>query len=261
MPTFSRLFLGRANGCCGLLWASHFGCCFICFNRPLTNDTIDYLQPRPQPLPSRHLRRSWSYDLPNLFRLPAIPSSSHLRTALAGLWPHSWINAVFFSRLSSTYRMPAAASSSIAISPARAQFALPLAMCAPSPLPIPALPSLRACRSSPSPGASMRQAEPSLPPTKARRRRGSGGRRLCRGLAAMLRPDVRCSLALASVCYTTRLRPRSSIPARRPQFLSAFTATAIYSLVALAPIAVWTARNWIDSRFSAARAPLSQIPR
>jgi len=76
------------------------------------------------------------------------------------------------------------------------------------------------------------------------------------GLAAMLRPDgsLLC-LALAIGLFYYSLRPRSSIPARRPQFLSAFTATAIYSLVALAPIAVWTARNWIDFQVFQPLAP------
>jgi len=76
------------------------------------------------------------------------------------------------------------------------------------------------------------------------------------GLAAMLRPDgALFCFALAIGLFYYSLRPSSSIPARPPALRRAIAATAIYSLVALAPISVWTARNWLDFKVFQPLAP------
>ncbi len=73
-------------------------------------------------------------------------------------------------------------------------------------------------------------------------------------LAMLLRPDgaiLPAALAIGIFCYT--LRTRSQNHGRNLR--RALAATAVFSLLALLPTAVWAARNWIDFRVFQPLAP------
>ncbi len=261
MPTFSRLSPWPRKW---LLWALAglaLRLLLIWFPRPFDDDTIDYLQlghnlfhhgiygmdPGP-------------YDSPNLFRLPAYPIFlATFEQLFSGIWPRSWFNAVFLFQavVDLTGCLLLASFVKRHLSSRAAEFALPLAMLCPFTAAFTGI-ALTESLSVFAVAWGFYAAGRALAAAEDGKRDlwalvGAG---CAAGLAVMLRPDgsLLCvALAAGLFYYTLRLRPPAPVgqhPLRR-----AFTVTAIYSLVALAPIAVWTTRNWIDFQVFQPLAP------
>ena len=261
MPTFSRLFPWPRKW---LLWAAAglaLRLLLIWFPRPVDDDTIDYLQLGHNLFHHGiYGMEGGPYDLPNLFRLPAYPILlATFEQLFAGIWLRSWINAVFLVQavVDVTGCLLLASFVNRHISSGAAQFALPLAMLCPFTAAYTGI-ALTESLSVFAIAWGIYSAGRALAAAVEGKRDvwalvGAG---CAAGLAAMLRPDgALFCFALAIGLFYYSLRPSSSIPARPPALRRAIAATAIYSLVALAPISVWTARNWLDFKVFQPLAP------
>jgi hypothetical protein len=261
MPTFSRLFPWPRKW---LLWAAAglaLRLLLIWFPRPVDDDTIDYLQLGHNLFHHGiYGMEGGPYDLPNLFRLPAYPILlATFEQLFAGIWLRSWINAVFLVQavVDVTGCLLLASFVKRHISSRAAQFALPLAMLCPFTAAYTGI-ALTESLSVFAIAWGIYSAGRALAAAVEGKRDvwalvGAG---CAAGLAAMLRPDgALFCFALAIGLFYYSLRPSSSIPARPPALRRAIAATAIYSLVALAPISVWTARNWLDFKVFQPLAP------
>jgi hypothetical protein len=266
MLTFSRMSPWPRRW---LLWAAvglALRLLLIWLPRPFDDDTTDYLQL------GHNLFHHGIYgmdggpsDSPNLFRLPAYPIIlATFEQLFAGLWPRSWFNAVFLFQalVDVTGCLLLASFVKRHLSSRAAQFALPLAMLCPFTAVFTGI-GLTESLSVFAIATGFYAAGRALAAEQDGNRDlwALAGAGCAAGFAVMLRPDgALLCVALAAGLFYYSLRPRSSAPAGptptgKPALRRAFAAAAIYSLVALVPIAIWTARNWIDFQVFQPLAP------
>ena len=223
---------------------------FIYFPRTIDWDTWDYLEL------GRNLLQHGIYGmgsvarvLPNLFRLPAYPIVLAVFNSLFGGLPNGgWLVALFLFQTAADIAggLLLAAFARRFLSPRAAEIVLALAMLCP----------FTAAEAGTAMTESLSVFAVSLGIYAAGRAiaaEQTGSRDLralllaacAAALAMLLRPDgaiLPAALAIGLFYYT--LRARGGNP--RLALRRALATTAVFSLAALLPIAVWTARNWID---------------
>jgi hypothetical protein len=252
-----------------LLWAAvglALRLLLIWFPRPFDDDTTDYLQL------GHNLFHHGIYgmsggpdDSPCLFRLPGYPILlATFEQLFAGIWPRTWFNAVFLFQalVDVTGGLLLASFVKRHLSSRAAQFALPLAMLCPFTAAFTGI-ALTESLSVFAIAAGFCAAGRALAAEQDGKRDiwALAGAGCAAGLAVMLRPDgaLLCvALAIGLFCYSLRSDSSARVdptPTNQPVLRRAFAATAIYSMVALVPIAIWTARNWIDFQVFQPLAP------
>jgi hypothetical protein len=236
-----------------LLWAAAgllLCLLFICFPRPVDDDTSDYLELGHNLLHHGIYGLGSGADIsPTLYRLPGYPIFLGLfELMFARIWPGVWMNAVFVVQaiLSVTGCLLLACFARRHLSGLAAEVALALAVLCPF--------------TSVYTGIAMAE---SLSIFAVALGIYAAGRALaaqqagkhdllalvCAGcassLAMLLRPDgaILC-IVLAAGLFGYTLRARFGIEGLRPALRRALAATALFCLVALLPQSVWTLRNW-----------------
>jgi len=208
---------------------------------------------------------------PSLFRLPGYPLFlATVELLFARLWPNAWLNVVFILQAAADLAggLLLAAFARRHLSARAAELALALAMLCPFTAAYTGI-AMTECLSVFAVSLAIYAAGRALAAAGSLRRdpwalvlAGAAA-----ALAMLLRPDgaiLTFSLAAGLFAYTARsfvAPPRSSI---RPHALghgsmqalrSAAASTAIFSAVALAPLLLWTARNWSDFHLFQPLAP------
>ena len=226
---------------------------FIWSPRTIDDDTWDYLEL------GRNLLHHWVYGLgsgddlaPSLFRLPAYPIILAIFNQLFGSLPHSgWLVALYLfqSAIDIVGCLLLAAFAYRFISPRAGEIALALAVLCPFTA-AEAGTAMTECLSifAVSLGIyaagrilSSEAAGLHIVDTRAMILAGCAS-----ALAMLLRPDgALLSVALAAGIFFYILRGRAN-QGLRLALRRSLTTTSIYCAVALAPIAVWTLRNWAD---------------
>ncbi len=233
---------------------------FIWFPRTIDDDTWDYLEL------GRNLLHHWVYGLgsgnnlgPSLFRLPAYPIVLAVCNQLFGSLPHSgWLVALYLfqSVIDIVGCLLLAAFAYRLISPRAGEIALALAVLCPFTA-AEAGTAMTECLSIfavslgiYAAGRILSAEAADLHDTRAVILAGCAS-----ALAMLLRPDgALLSVALAAGLFFYILRSRSQ-PNFRLALRRSLTTTSIYCMVALAPIAVWTLRNWITLQVFQPLAP------
>ena len=261
MPLINRLFPQPRRW---LLWAGAgflFRLAFIWFPRASDDDTADYLQL------GHNLLHYGVYGLgnvgdvaPTLFRVPGYPILlATFEQLFSRAWPGSWMNTVLIFQaivdvaggllLSSFARRH--------LSGRAAEFALVLAMLCPFTAAFTGV-ALTESLSVFAIALGIYAADLALIAERNGRHdlpvlilAGCAG-----ALAALLRPDgaLLCMVLAAGLFWYT-LHPNTLENRWRPRLGRALGATAIYCLVALLPLAVWTLRNFVQFRTFQPLAP------
>lgn len=233
---------------------------FIWSPRTIDDDTWDYLEL------GRNLLHHWVYGLgsgddlnPSLFRLPAYPIVLGIFHQLFGNLPHGgWFVALYLfqSVVDIVGCVLLAAFAYRLISPRAGEIALALAVLCPFTV-AEAGTAMTECFSVfavslgiYAAGRVLSAEAAGLHDTRAVILAGSAS-----ALAMLLRPDgALLPMALAPGLFFYILRSRAAAGTRLALRRS-LTTTSIYCLVALAPIAVWTLRNWITFQVFQPLAP------
>jgi len=233
---------------------------FIWSPRTIDDDTWDYLDL------GRNLLHHWVYGLgsgddlaPSLFRLPAYPIVLGVFHQLFGNLPHSgWLVAVYLfqSVIDIVGCLPLAAFAYRLISPRAGEIALALAVLCPFTA-AEAGTAMTECLSIfavslgiYAAGRILSTEAASLHDIRAVILAGCAS-----ALAMLLRPDgalLFVALAAGLFCYILRGRAAQGM---RLALRRSLTTTSIYCAVALAPIAVWTLRNWVTFQVFQPLAP------
>jgi hypothetical protein len=233
---------------------------FIWSPRTIDDDTWDYLEL------GRNLLHHWVYGLgsgddlsPSLFRLPAYPIVLAIFHQLFGNVPHGgWFVALYLfqSVVDVIGGLLLALFAYRLISPRAGEIALALAMLCPFTA-AEAGTAMTECLSIFAVSLGIYAAGRILPAEAA----GLHDTRAvilagcASGLAMLLRPDgallsVALGAGLLFYIFRDRAAQGMGLALRR-----SLTTTSIYCLVALAPIAVWTLRNWVTFRVFQPLAP------
>lgn len=233
---------------------------FIWSPRTIDDDTWDYLEL------GRNLLHHWVYGLgsgddlnPSLFRLPAYPIVLGIFHQLFGNLPHGgWFVALYLfqSVVDIAGCVLLAAFAYRLISPRAGEIALALAVLCPFTA-AEAGTAMTECFSIfavslgiYAAGRILSAEAAGLHDTRAVILAGSAS-----ALAMLLRPDgALLPMALAPGLFFYILRSRAAAGTRLALRRS-LTTTSIYCLVALAPIAVWTLRNWVTFQVFQPLAP------
>lgn len=233
---------------------------FIWSPRTIDDDTWDYLEL------GRNLLHHWVYGLgsgddlnPSLFRLPAYPIVLGIFHQLFGNFPHGgWFVALYLfqSVVDIVGCVLLAAFAYRLISPRAGEIALALAVLCPFTA-AEAGTAMTECFSIfavslgiYAAGRILSAEAAGLHDTRAVILAGSAS-----ALAMLLRPDgALLPMALAPGLFFYILRSRAAAGTRLALRRS-LTTTSIYCLVALAPIAVWTLRNWVTFQVFQPLAP------
>jgi 4-amino-4-deoxy-L-arabinose transferase-like glycosyltransferase len=223
---------------------------FICFPRPVDDDTWDYLQMGHNLFHYGIYGTGTGDDLgPSTYRLPAYPIFlATFEQLFAGLWPNTWFTTVFlFQTLADLASgLLLAAFSRRFFSDRAAEVALALAMLCPFTAVYSAI-AMTECFSVFAVSLGIYAAGRALAAET------SGSRDLwalmlagcAAAFATLLRPDgivLFGSIALGLFFYTMRARTAAEpagIALRR-----SLAATSIFCVVALLPLVPWTVRNW-----------------
>ena len=233
---------------------------FIWYPRTIDDDTWDYLEL------GRNLLLHWLYGLgsgddlaPSLFRLPAYPIVLAVCNQLFGSLPHGgWFVALYLfqSVIDIVGCLLLAAFAYRCISPRAGEIALALAVLCPFTA-AEAGTAMTECLSIFAVSLGIYAAGRILSAEAA----GLHGTRAvilagcAAALAMLLRPDgALLFVALAAGLFFSILRGRA-VQGMHLALRRILTTTSIYCLVALAPIAVWTLRNWIDFKVFQPLAP------
>jgi hypothetical protein len=233
---------------------------FIWFPRTIDDDTLDYLEL------GRNLLHHGVYGLgsrdhlaPSLFRLPAYPIILAVFHQLFGCLPHDrWLIALYLfqSVIDIVGCLLLAAFAYRFISPRAGEIALALAMLCPFTA-AEAGTAMTECLSIfavslgiYAAGRILSANAASSHDTRAVILAGCAA-----ALAILLRPDGALLLvALAAGLFFYILRGRAE-PGFRLALRRSLTTTSIYCAIALAPLAVWTLRNWVDFKVFQPLAP------
>jgi hypothetical protein len=233
---------------------------FIWSPRTIDDDTWDYLDL------GRNLLHHWVYGLgsgddlaPSLFRLPAYPIVLGVFHQLFGNLPHSgWLVAVYLfqSVIDIAGCLLLAAFAYRLISPRAGEIALALAVLCPFTA-AEAGTAMTECLSIfavslgiYAAGRILSAEAAGLQATRALILAGCAA-----ALAMLLRPDgALLFVALAAGLFFYILRGRAA-QGMRLALRRSLTTTSIYCAVALAPIAVWTLRNWVTFQVFQPLAP------
>jgi len=223
---------------------------FIWSPRTIDDDTWDYLEL------GRNLLHHWVYGLgagddlaPSLFRLPGYPIVLAICHQLFANLPHGgWLVALYLfqSLVDIGGGLLLAAFAYRCISPRAGEIALALAMLCPFTA-IEAGTAMTECLSIFAVSLGIYAMGRILTPEAGASRdtRGLILAGLAAGLAMTLRPDgALLFIALAAGLFFYILRQQAA-QGMRLAVRRSLTTTSIYCVVALAPIAVWTARNWV----------------
>ncbi len=225
---------------------------FIWSPRIIDDDTWDYLEL------GRNLLHHWVYGLgsgddlaPSLFRLPAYPIILGICNQLFGNLPHSgWLVALYlFQSVIDIFGcLLLAAFAYRCISPRAGEIALALAVLCPFTA-AEAGTAMTECLSIFAVSLGIYAAGRILSAETAGLHSVDTRAMILAGcasaLAMLLRPDgALLAIALAAGLFFYILRGRSA-QGTKLAFRRSLAITSIYCLVALAPIAVWTLRNWV----------------
>jgi len=233
---------------------------FIWDPRTIDDDTWDYLNL------GRNLLHHWVYGLgsgddlnPSLFRLPAYPIVLAVFHQLFGNLPHGgWFVALYLfqSVIDLVGCLLLAVFAYRCISPRAGEIALALAVLCPFPA-AEAGTAMTECLSIFAVSLGIYAAGRILSADAAGQNDTPAVflAGCASALAMLLRPDgALLSIALATGLFFYILRDRVGQGARLALRRS-LTITSIYCMVALAPIAVWTLRNWVTFRVFQPLAP------
>jgi hypothetical protein len=224
---------------------------FLWFPRPGDDDSLDYLEL------GQNLLHHGVYGLgsgpgisPTMFRLPAYPIFLATFQALfARFWPNSWFNVVFLAQIIADLAggLLLADLARRHLGSRAAEVALVLAMLCPFTAAEASI-AMTECLSIfavslgiYAAGRILLAQAAGFHDTLAVILAGCAS-----ALAMLLRPDgALLSVALAAGLFFYILRSRS-VQSFRITLRRSFNVTSIYCAIALAPLAVWTLRNWAD---------------
>jgi hypothetical protein len=225
---------------------------FIVFPRPGDDDTADYLQLGHNLLHHGIYGIGTGADIsPTLFRLPGYPIFlATFEQLFAGLWPHSWMNAVFVAQLIADMAagLLLASFARRHISERAGTIALVLAMLCPFTAAYSAI-AMTECLTVFAISLGIYDAG------RALAAESSGTRDLpalflagsASALAMLLRPDgALLFFSLAPGVFFYSLRCRTPVQGFRKALASSSASASVLCLAALLPLSVWTARNWIE---------------
>jgi hypothetical protein len=225
---------------------------FVLFPRPVDDDTWDYLELGHNLLHHGIYGMDAGADVsPSLFRLPAYPLLlATCEQLFARLWPVAWVNAVFVLQLIADVAggMLLASFARRHLSPRAAEIALALAMLCPFTAAYAAI-AMTECLSVFAVALGVYAAGRALAAERDGKR--DIGALLLAGsasaLAMLLRPDgaLLCA-ALAAGLFGYTVQMRAALQRGPRGIVSGLSATAIFGLAALLPLAPWTLRNWTE---------------
>ena len=233
---------------------------FIWFPRPIDNDTWDYLEL------GRNLLHHWVYGVgsgaalaPSLFRLPVYPLVLAVCNQLLGSLPHAgWLIALYLfqSVIDIAGCFLLAVFAYRFISPRAGEIALALAVLCPFTA-AEAATAMTECLSIFAVSLGIYAAGRILSAEAAGHHDTSAVflAGCASALAMLLRPDgALLAVALAAGLFFYILRNRAE-PYFRIALRRSLTTTSTYCAIALAPLAVWTLRNWVDFQVFQPLAP------
>jgi 4-amino-4-deoxy-L-arabinose transferase-like glycosyltransferase len=225
---------------------------FIVFPRPGDDDTADYLQLGHNLLHHGIYGVGSGADIsPSLFRLPAYSIFlAAFEQLFAGLWPNSWMDAVFVAQLIADMAacLLLASFARRHLSERAGQVALALAMLCPFTAVYSAI-AMPECLTVFAIALGIYSAGRALAAETAGKHdlpalllAGCAS-----ALAMLLRPDgALLFISLAAGLFFYTFRSHCLAQGFRQALRPSFTAAAAVCLTALIPLTVWTARNWVQ---------------